>query len=119
MERASNNLPGSKSHLLWRGIFLTADSFSVLGMLYATTWALSYRFYSRNHIPWASNHLSVRLIRFSEQWMWPMIYTFIPAVAILIFGTPFFLRSSLRWVTVAGWIIGVCALLYVGWIVSK
>jgi len=111
--------PGSKAHALWRAIFLGAQSFDVVGMLYATTWALSYRFYSRNHIPWASGHLAVRLIRFCEHWMWPMICTFFPAVAVLIFGTPFFLRSSLRRVAVAGWVTGVCALVYVGWIVYK
>src|SRR5437899_2518251 len=88
--------PKSNSYRAWKGLFLTAEAFALLGCFYALTWMFSYRFYSKNHIPWATNHISVRLIRFCEQWLNPMIYSFIAALLILLIVSPFFMRSSLR-----------------------
>src|SRR3954471_21855477 len=111
--------PESNSYRAWKGVFLTAETFALLGCLYALTWIVSYRFYSENHIPWATNHISVRLIRFCEQWLHPMIYSFIPALLVLLIVSPFFMRSSLRSAAVKAWIIGILALVWVGYIVWK
>src|SRR5215467_10551071 len=94
----------SSAHRVWKGIFLAADSVALLGALYATAWIVSYRFYCRHYITWASGHLSVRIIGFCEHWMIPMIWSFIPALLFLLIVSPFFARSALRPVAVTGWI---------------
>src|SRR3954462_7397427 len=109
--------PESNSYRAWKGVFLTAETFALLGCLYALTWIVSYRFYSKNHIPWATNHISVRLIRFCEQWLHPMIYSFAAASFILLIVSPFFMFSRpLRPTAVKAWIIGALALVCVAYI---
>jgi len=112
--------PKSNSYRAWRGLFVAAEAFALLGCLYALTWFFSYRFYSKNHIPWATNHISVRLIRFSEQWLNPMLYSFVTASFILLIVSPFCMFSRpLRPTAVKAWIIGALALVCVGYIVWK
>src|SRR5882757_3137944 len=106
--------PKSNSHRVWKGLFLTAEFFALLGSLYAVTWIISYRFYSKNHIPWATDHISVRLTRFCEHWMLPMFWSFVAALFILLLVSPFYMRSSLRTAAVKAWIIGLLALVCVG-----
>jgi hypothetical protein len=108
--------PKSKSYRAWKGLFLTAETFALLGCLYALTWIVSYRYYSRHGIFWSSQHISVRLIAFCEHWMRPMLWSFIAALLILLIVSPFFVWSSLRPAAVKAWIIGVVALACVGYI---
>jgi hypothetical protein len=104
----------SNSDRVWKCLFLTAESFALLGFLYAATWIISYRFRSQNHIPWAADHISIRLERFCDQWMNPMLWSFIAALLILLLVSPFFMRSSLRPAAVKAWSIGALTLLGVG-----
>src|SRR5262245_26641298 len=101
--------PESNSYRAWKGVFLTAESIVLLGCLYALTWIVSYRYYSRHGIYWSSQHISVRLIAFCEHWVWPMLWSFIGALLILLIVSPFFVGSSLRRAAVKAWIIGAMA----------
>jgi hypothetical protein len=100
---------------------IIAEAVALLGCLYGVTWSFSYRFYSRNHIAWASNDLSVRLIGFLEQWLRPMIWSFIGALLVLLLISPFLMWSPLRRPAIKAWVIGalafLCAgsLLFIGW----
>jgi hypothetical protein len=111
--------PGTNQHRAWKSLFLFAEALALLGCSYALAYFFSYRFYSQNHVPWATNHISVRIIRFCEQWLTPMLWSFLAALFILLLVSPFFTRSSLRSIAVKAWIIGVLALVFVGFIVWK
>jgi hypothetical protein len=75
--------PKINSHRIWKCLFFTAESFALLGFLYAVTGIVTCRFYSKNHIPWAADHISVRFVSFCEQWMNPMLWSFTAALLIL------------------------------------
>jgi hypothetical protein len=81
--------PESNSYRTWKWLFLTAEACVLLACLLAVTGKFSYRFYSKNHIPWASDHISVRLLHFCEQWMRPMSLSFIAALLVLLIVSPF------------------------------
>jgi len=98
--------PESNSYRAWKWLFLTAELCVLLACLLAAAGQFSYRFYSTNHIPWASDHICVRLLHFCEQWMRPMSLSFIAALLILLLVSPFFMRSPLRRAAVSEWIIG-------------
>jgi len=104
--------PKSNSYRTWKWLFLTAEASVLLACLLAATGKFSYRFYSKNHIPWASDHISVRLLHFCEQWMRPISLSFIAALLILLIVSPFFMRSSLRRAAVSAWIIGFLGLAF-------
>src|SRR5258706_12659441 len=110
--------PKSNSYRAWKGLFLAAEAFALFGCLYALTWFFSYHFYSKNHIPWATDHISVGLIRFCEQWLHPMLYSFVAASFVLLIVSPFFMFSMpLRPTAVNAWSIGALALVCVEYIV--
>ena len=112
--------PKSNSYRAWKGLFLAAEAFALFGCLYALTWFFSYRYYSRHSIFWSSQHISVRLIALCEQWLHPMLYSFVAASFVLLIVSPFFMFSRpLRPTAVKAWIIGAFALVCVGYIVWK
>ncbi len=93
-------------------LLLTAEAVALLGCLYGVTWSISYRYYSKHHIFWASNDISVRLIAFCEQWLRPMFWSFIGALLVLLLISPFFMWSPLRRSAIKAWVIGALAFLY-------
>src|SRR5580698_8967269 len=102
---------GSKFHCTWKWLFLAAEAVALLGCLFGLTWSLSYRYYGKNGVFWASNEICVRLISFCEQWLRPMFWSFIAASLILLIISPFFMRSALRRAAFRAWVIGVLTFL--------
>jgi hypothetical protein len=98
--------PESNAYRTWKGLFLTAEGCLVLACLLAVTGKISYWYYSKNHITWASGHLSVRLLGFCEQWMRPIGLSFVASLLILLLVSPFFMWSPLRRAALGAWIIG-------------
>jgi hypothetical protein len=106
--------PASNSDRTAKWLLLTADAFALLGCLFGLAWSLSYRFYSKNHISWASNDVCVRLIWVCEQWLRPMFWSFVGALLVLLLISPFFMRCSLRQLAIKSWVIGALAFFCVG-----
>ena len=111
--------PKSNSYRVLKGLFLAAEGLALLGCLYAITGAICYRFYSKNHIYWSSQHISVRIMRFGEPFLRPMFFSFAAALLILLIVSPICMFSRpLRPAAVKAWVIGALALTCVGYFLS-
>ena len=111
--------PKLNSHRVWKGLFLTAEALALLGCLYDIIGAICYRFYSKNHIPWAADHISVRILRFGEPFLRSMFFSFAAALLILLIVSPICMFSRpLRPAAIKAWIIGALSLVCVGYFAS-
>lgn len=112
--------PKSNSYRFWQILFVIAEVLALVGCLYAAIGAICYRYYSGHGIPWATQHISIRIIQFGEPWLRPMFWSFVASVLLLLLVSPWFMWSApLRRTALKAWIIGTLSFLCVAYCLSK